>query len=233
MEPPPMEPPSDRYESSSAAMSGSMTGVIAALGVSVCSGFASVYLEKILKGDKTSLCTHAHPNPEPDPASPSAWSHPAGRADTHARVCPCVCDRAGVRNVQLCMFSIPLQFMAVYQRDWDRVQDKGWLHGFCPGTWAVVSMFAFGGLLVAVVIRFADNNLKNLAMALAILVSCLASVPLFGFVPNGMFGLGGLLVVLSIFMYAWQPKAASSNYIPVSGDESAPTPARPSGGGQA
>ena len=49
---------------------GSMIGVIAALGVSVCSGFASVYLEKILKGDKTSI-----------------W----------------------VRNVQLCLFSIPLQ----------------------------------------------------------------------------------------------------------------------------
>ena len=32
-------------------------------------------------------------------------------------------------------------------------------------------MFAFGGLLVAIVIRFADNNLKNLAMALAILLS--------------------------------------------------------------
>ena len=33
-----------------------LVGVLAALGVSVCSGFASVYLEKILKGDKTSIC---------------------------------------------------------------------------------------------------------------------------------------------------------------------------------
>ena len=81
-----------------------------------------------------------------------------------------------VRNVQLCLFSIPLQFLAVYQRDWEKVHANGWMHGFCPSTWAVVCMFAFGGLLVAVVIRFADNNLKNLAMALAILLSCLASV---------------------------------------------------------
>ena len=57
-------------------------GVLAALGVSVCSGFASVYLEKILKGDKTSI-----------------W----------------------VRNVQLCLFSVPLQLFAVYQRDWAKV----------------------------------------------------------------------------------------------------------------
>jgi len=164
---------------------GSLVGVMAALGVSGCSGFASVYLEKILKGDKTSL-----------------W----------------------VRNVQLCIFSIPLQLLAVYQRDWDKVQAYGWLHGFCLSTWAVVCMFAFGGLLVAVVIRFADNNLKNLAMAVAIIVSCLVSVPLFGFAPNGMFGLGALLVCASIFLYAWQPKpAAASNYVPLaSGD----TPAK-------
>ena len=142
-------------------------GVIAALGVSICSGFASVYLEKILKGDKTSL-----------------W----------------------VRNVQLCIFSIPLQFFAVWQRDWKQVQLRGWTHGFCPIVWMVVCMFAFGGLLVAVVIRFADNNLKNLAMAVAIILSCLASIPLFDFKPNEVFALGGTLVIASIFLYAWQPK---------------------------
>jgi len=158
-----------------------MTGVLAALGVSVCSGFASVYLEKILKGDKTSL-----------------W----------------------VRNVQLCIFSIPLQLFAVWQRDWGKVQSQGWLHGFCPVTWAVVCMFAFGGLLVAVVIRFADNNLKNLAMAIAIILSCLASIPLFNFQPNQVFWSGAALVIASIFLYAWQPKAReSTSYLPVQGGE--------------
>ena len=157
---------------------GSITiGVAAALGVSMCSGFASVYLEKILKGDKTSI-----------------W----------------------VRNVQLCLFSIPLQFLAIYQRDWEKVQANGWLFGFCWSTWAVVCMFAFGGLLVAVVIRFADNNLKNLAMALAIILSCLVSVPLFDFKPNGAFAGGGALVIVSIFLYAWQPKPPPP-YLPVSG----------------
>ena len=77
-------------------------------------------------------------------------------------------------------------------------------------------MFAFGGLLVAVVIRFADNNLKNLAMALAIILSCLVSVPLFDFKPNGAFAGGGALVIVSIFLYAWQPKPPPP-YLPVSG----------------
>jgi UDP-galactose transporter len=144
-----------------------LVGVTAAIGVSVCSGFASVYLEKILKGDTTPLL---------------------------------------VRNVQLCIFSIPLQLLAVYQRDYDKVLARGWLHGFCVSTWLVVGQFAFGGLLVAVVIRFADNNLKNLAMAVAIILSCMVSIPLFGFQPNMVFGFGGLLVIISIFLYAWDPK---------------------------
>ena len=148
--------------------SDSAVGVLAAFGVSVCSGFASVYFEKILKGDETSLWT---------------------------------------RNLQLCAFSIPLQCAAIVQRDWTIVRERGVLHGFCPLTWVVVCMFAFGGLLVAVVIRFADNNLKNLAMALAILTSCLVSVPLFGFAPNLLFACGALGVLMSIFIFAWVPRA--------------------------
>mmetsp|Transcript_63145 Transcript_63145/g.105006 ORF Transcript_63145/g.105006 Transcript_63145/m.105006 type:complete len:360 (-) Transcript_63145:196-1275(-) len=164
----------------SAASKGNvMVGVCAAVGVSICSGFASVYLEKILKGDKTALL---------------------------------------VRNVQLCIFSIPLQLIAIYQNDWAQVQTQGWMHGFCWSTWAVVCMFAFGGLLVAVVIRFADNNLKNLAMALAILVSCIASVPLFNFQPNKIFAGGASFVIASIFLYAWQPKVATP-YLPVAATE--------------
>ena len=105
----------------------------------------------------------------------------------------------------------PSQLLAVYQRDWDKVQENGWLHGFCPTTWAVCCMFAFGGLLVAVVIRFADNNLKNLAMACAILLSCLLSIPIFGdFHPNLKFWSGATLVILSIFLYAWTPKPPTS-----------------------
>ena len=76
-------------------------GVLAALGVSVCSGFASVYLEKILKGDKTPLL---------------------------------------VRNVQLCIFSIPLQLFAIYQRDYSQVLANGWLHGFCLSTRLVITL---------------------------------------------------------------------------------------------
>ena len=48
---------------------------------------------------------------------------------------------------------------------------------------------------------------KNLAMALAIILSCLASVPMFGFKPNGVFAGGATLVIASIFLYNLGPAA--------------------------
>ena len=61
---------------------------------------------------------------------------------------------------------------------------------------------AFAGLLVATIMRFADNNLKNLAQALATIVSALISIPLFGFQPNLAFGIGAALVVGGVFLWA-------------------------------
>ena len=138
-------------------------GLAASFVVSTSSGFASVYLERILKGDDTSI-----------------W----------------------VRNVQLCLFSIPLQIVTIGVRDADRVRTLGPLHGFCASTWATVAMFAFGGIVVAVVIRVADNNLKNFAMAGSIVLSLGVSIPLFGFRATPLFCVGAGLVIGSIFLYA-------------------------------
>ena len=73
-------------------------------------------------------------------------------------------------------------------------------------------------------IRFADNNLKNLAMAIAIIISCIVSIPLFDFQLNQVFAGGGSLVIASIFLYAWEPKPKlGSAYLPVT------TPGSPGG----
>lgn len=140
-------------------------GVGASIVVSICSGFASVYLEKILKDDDTIL-----------------W----------------------IRNIQLAMFAIPLQASTVLVKDGEIIRSSGPLHGFCASTWALVAMFAFGGLLVSVVIRFADNNLKNMAMAASILLSTVLSIPLFDVYPTSFFAAGAACVVGAIFLYSAQ-----------------------------
>lgn len=63
-------------------------------------------------------------------------------------------------------------------------------------------MQAFGGLLVAVVVKYADNIIKGFATSFAIILSCVVSVYLFSFQLSSqfLFGTAGL-VILAIFLY--------------------------------
>ncbi|KAJ2738807.1 hypothetical protein GGI20_006217, partial [Coemansia sp. BCRC 34301] len=60
---------------------------------------------------------------------------------------------------------------------------------------------AFGGLLVAVVVKYADNILKGFATSISIVLSCLVSVWLFDFHITKAFCLGTALVIFATFMY--------------------------------
>ena len=62
-----------------------------------------------------------------------------------------------------------------------------------------------GRLLVAVVIKNADNILKGFACSLAIIITCFVSVLLFGFQLSIQYIVGAAFVIISIFMYGYQP----------------------------
>mmetsp|Transcript_15296 Transcript_15296/g.37365 ORF Transcript_15296/g.37365 Transcript_15296/m.37365 type:complete len:390 (+) Transcript_15296:36-1205(+) len=147
-------------------------GLVAVASCSLLSGFAGVFLEKMLKGTKTSL-----------------W----------------------VRNIQLCLFSVPLQILAIVEQDYAYVQERGLLHGFSLMPWIVVVINTGGGLLVAVVIKYADNILKTFATVLAIVCSCFLSMMIaaFNFQPSAVFFAGVFAVFISIFLYSWQPSPAA------------------------
>ncbi|KAM6307735.1 LOW QUALITY PROTEIN: UDP-galactose translocator-like [Podargus strigoides] len=71
----------------------------------------------------------------------------------------------------------------------------GFFHGYTPAVWAVVLNPA-GGLMVALVVRYADNILKGFATALSILVSTLLSAHFFGS-PRAPFLAGAAMVLLA------------------------------------
>lgn len=71
--------------------------------------------------------------------------------------------------------------------------------------WYLVTLQATGGLLVAMVVKYADNILKGFATSLAIVVACVASIILFNFQLTAQFSLGTVLVISSIFLYGYQP----------------------------
>jgi hypothetical protein len=68
----------------------------------------------------------------------------------------------------------------------------------------VVSVIVFqagGGLVIALVMKYADNIIKGFATSLASLISTVASMYLFGFEPNLKFVIGAILVLASAFYY--------------------------------
>merc|ERR1719331_744702 len=80
-------------------------------------------------------------------------------------------------------------------------EDGSMLHGFTKVLWAAIICNAAGGMIVAVVMKFAGNILRNFAQACAIIVGGLGSWLLFDFVITTRFVAGVALVIGSIFIY--------------------------------
>lgn len=132
---------------------------------SLCSAFAAVYLEKILKSDSTPLYA---------------------------------------RNMQLAILCLPLQALTLYIQEpstWSNLVKGRAFDNFCMSTWLLSFMFAYGGISVSIVMRFADNNLKNIAMAASIIGSSTLSVPLFGNVLTKNFIVGVSAVLVGVLTY--------------------------------
>ncbi|XP_047224093.1 solute carrier family 35 member A3b isoform X2 [Girardinichthys multiradiatus] len=116
-----------------------------------------------------------------------------------------------VRNIQLGLFSFVFGFLGMMVYDGQIVRESGMFQGYSAITWIVVVLQAVGGLIIAVVIKYADNILKGFATSVSIIVSTLFSYFLLNdFNPTGLFFLGAVLVIAATFLYSYEGKAASS-----------------------
>lgn len=105
-----------------------------------------------------------------------------------------------IRNIQLSLVAIPFGLIQIIFFDHD-VAKEGAFHGFTCLTWVCIVLQVQGGLLVAVVVKFANNILKGFATSLAILISTVASIFLFDFNLTPSFIFGATLVIASVMMY--------------------------------
>jgi solute carrier family 35 (UDP-sugar transporter), member A1/2/3 len=129
-----------------------------------------------------------------------------------------------VRNVQMGLPSTVIAYVTVFAKDAGAVHASGFLQGYNRVVWTVVAVQAVGGLVVAVVVKYADNVLKVFATSFSIVVSCVISAVLFDFRPNAAFVLGAGLVVAATVMYsAPEPKRrARKTILPLSSTKSRP-----------
>lgn len=110
-----------------------------------------------------------------------------------------------MRNVQLSLLSLPFGAITCLLNDGKELSNKGFFHGYDYFVWYLILLQAGGGLIVAIVVKYADNILKGFATSLAIVISCIASIYIFNFNLTFQFTIGAALVILSIFTYSYDP----------------------------
>jgi len=112
-----------------------------------------------------------------------------------------------MRNIQMVISSIILALFGVYwSGDYnDSVYQNGFFYGYTNITWMVVLLQAVGGLVVAVVVKYADNILKGFAASFSILTSCFVCIFVFNWRPTMIWLVGACLVNYSMKMYSDHP----------------------------
>jgi len=139
-------------------------GLTAVILACCTSGFAGVYFEKILKGQKVSV-----------------W----------------------MRNIQLGLFSIVLGMGGVVYNDLALVQEGGFFQNYNKTVWMVITLQGLGGLVIAAVIKYADNILKSFATSMSIVVTGLISYyAMDDFTLSAYFAMGTSLVMAAVFLYS-------------------------------
>ncbi len=87
-------------------------------------------------------------------------------------------------------------------QDGIEIWKNGMLYGYTLTTVGVVLTQAAGGLIVAMVVMYADNILKGFATSLSIIISSAVSFYLSGTLPSWQFASGTLLVLFSVYLYS-------------------------------
>jgi UDP-galactose transporter len=65
------------------------------------------------------------------------------------------------------------------------IAQTGFFAGYNWVVWTAILFQAAGGIVVALVINYADNIAKNFATSVSIVLSCVASAVFFGFKVTG------------------------------------------------
>lgn len=106
-----------------------------------------------------------------------------------------------MRNVQLAFFSVVIGVFQFHALKGDDAK-KPWMHGFTIWVWILVALQAGGGLLVAAVIKYADNVLKGLATGVSVVTSTLLSMVFFKTPMTFQFCFGAFMILASVYLFS-------------------------------
>lgn len=108
-----------------------------------------------------------------------------------------------MRNIQLAFFSILTGiFSGMLSNDQSRPAGQPYLYGFTGWAWVLVFLQAGGGMLVAAIIKYADNVLKGLATGVSVCVATGMSFLLFGTHISSQFLVGAAFILTSVYFFS-------------------------------
>lgn len=111
-----------------------------------------------------------------------------------------------MRNIQLAFFTVCLApiggYLAAAKNADPSEESKPFFHGFTNLVWVLVFLQAGGGLLVAAVIKYADNVLKGLATGVSVCFATAVSTVLFGTPLSSQFSVGATMIMVSVYFFS-------------------------------
>ncbi|OON13391.1 putative UDP-galactose translocator [Opisthorchis viverrini] len=114
-----------------------------------------------------------------------------------------------LRNIEVAGTSLVTGAIVQWISDGDLIKEKGYFYGFDWLVWILVGLHSFGGLIVAMVVKYANNMLKGFACSMSIVLSCIYSVLFLGVHLSPSFLIGACLVLISVVLYAAYPPRIS------------------------
>jgi UDP-sugar transporter A1/2/3 len=124
-----------------------------------------------------------------------------------------------LRNIQLSLFSCMTGIlMGLNPTNRNFISTYGFFYGYNALTWLAILLQALGGLIVAYVVKYADNILKGFATSISIIVTSLISVFFLGGALNGIFLIGVSTVIYgrfrsSSYLFVQYRRQETRNYL--------------------
>uniref|UniRef100_A0A7N0UXX8 CMP-sialic acid transporter 4 n=1 Tax=Kalanchoe fedtschenkoi TaxID=63787 RepID=A0A7N0UXX8_KALFE len=107
-----------------------------------------------------------------------------------------------VQNFWLYVFGMIFNAVAIVIQDFDAVVNKGFFHGYSFITVLMIVNHALSGIAVSMVMKYADNIVKVYSTSVAMLLTAIVSMFLFGFHLSLAFFLGSTVVSVSVYLHS-------------------------------
>merc|ERR1719188_2803384 len=108
-----------------------------------------------------------------------------------------------IRNVQLGLLGSIVALAIMCAQDGSKLWEGGLMQGYTYRVWMVIMMSSMGGLLCAVMLKYAGAMLGCFSTAMSIILTCILSSRLFDdFDPNAKFVFGTLLAISASLLWS-------------------------------